>query len=269
MTAVIEAPRPAQPADATHWSRRTRAVAHGRRRLARPRLWKPQQRNPPLSPPCKRRRDKHGVAQRAAVVGLALHPPGKSRVRCVDAPPPALARTPPKVPILPGRCRTMPHDSTRTGTTTRCATLRRRTGRGIGACRPRHRHQALRRFLNTIDATTPGDGTRHRSVDQDGTHQPPRVTAGRQRHPRVHRHGMPTSRACLTLVERWLRDITDHRLRHGVLTSVRREHPRGPHAEQDRHLSRSVKDTTLDIVVRIRRNPMTPVPVMWAMLRLT
>ena len=40
------------------------------------------------------------------------------------------------------------------------------------------------------------------------------------KHPRLHMHFTPTSASWLNMVERFLRGITDKRLRRGVFTSV-------------------------------------------------
>jgi len=57
------------------------------------------------------------------------------------------------------------------------------------------------------------------------THKHPEVLAWLDKHPRFHIHFTPTSSSWLNmverfLVERFLRDITDKRIRRGVFTSV-------------------------------------------------
>jgi hypothetical protein len=46
------------------------------------------------------------------------------------------------------------------------------------------------------------------------------VNAWLRRHPRFHLHFTPTSSSWLNLVERWLRDLTDKRIRRGSFQSV-------------------------------------------------
>ena len=50
--------------------------------------------------------------------------------------------------------------------------------------------------------------------------QTPDVQAWLVKHPRFHMHFTPTSVSWLNMVERFFRDITDKRIRHGVFTSV-------------------------------------------------
>ncbi len=59
------------------------------------------------------------------------------------------------------------------------------TGRVIGACHRRHRHQEFLAFLGLIDATlkrSPGTEI-HVVMDNYGTHKHPRVKAWFVRHP--------------------------------------------------------------------------------------
>ena len=85
---------------------------------------------------------------------------------------------------------------------------------------PRHRHQEFIRFLKTIDAETPTDLDLHLIVDNYGTHKHARVKSWRRRHPRVHLHFTPTSSSWLNLVERWVRDLTEKRIRRGSFNQV-------------------------------------------------
>jgi len=85
---------------------------------------------------------------------------------------------------------------------------------------PRHRHQEFLRFSKRIDEQTPHDLDLHVIVDNYGTHQHPRVASWLKRHPRFHLHFIPTSRSWLNLVERWLRESTDKRIRRGSFKNV-------------------------------------------------
>ena len=115
----------------------------------------------------------------------------------------------------------MTHDYKRNGTTTLFAALEMATGRLIGTCLPRHRHQEFLRFLRLIDAQTPSELDLHLILDNYSTHKHPRVHRWLERHPRVHLHFTPTSSSWLNLIERWFRDITDQRIRRGVFRSVK------------------------------------------------
>jgi transposase len=57
-------------------------------------------------------------------------------------------------------------------------------------------------------------------VDNYGTHKHPKVTAWLKRHSRFHGHFIPTSSSWLNMVERWFREITDKRIRHGTFWNV-------------------------------------------------
>ena len=73
----------------------------------------------------------------------------------------ALDRTQPGLPLKKGRAGTMTHDYKRHGTTTLFAALDVATGKVIGECMSRHRHQEFLRFLRTIDRNTPKSLDRH------------------------------------------------------------------------------------------------------------
>jgi hypothetical protein len=47
-----------------------------------------------------------------------------------------------------------------------------------------------------------------------------KVTAWLKRHSRFHGHFIPTSSSWLNMVERWLREITDQRIRRGTFWNV-------------------------------------------------
>ena len=153
-------------------------------------------------------------------MGLYLNPPEHATVMCVDEKSQiqALDRTQKSLPIYPGRCATMTHDSKRNGTTTLFAALDMLEGRLIGQCMPRHRHQEFIRFLKRIDAETPPD--LDLIVDNYATHKHPKVKAWLRRHQRFHLHFIPTSSSWLNLVERWFREITDKRIRRWAFRSV-------------------------------------------------
>jgi hypothetical protein len=62
-----------------------------------------------------------------------------------------LDRTQPGLPLKKGRAGTLTHDYKRHGTTTLFAALDVATGKVIGRCLKRHRHQEFLRFLRQID----------------------------------------------------------------------------------------------------------------------
>ena len=119
-----------------------------------------------------------------------------------------------------GRAGTMTHDYKRNGTTTLFAALDTLDGRVIGQCLPRHHHQEFLQFLGTINRQTRKGLDLHLIVDNYGTHTHPQVIAWLTKHPRFHMHFTPTSSSWLNLVERWFREITEKRIRHGAFKSV-------------------------------------------------
>ena len=91
------------------------------------------------------------------VVGLCLNPPTKAVVLCMDEKSQiqALDRTQASLPMVKGRAGTMTHDYKCNGTTTLFAALDVLTGKVIGQCLPRHRHEEFLTFLRTIDREVP------------------------------------------------------------------------------------------------------------------
>jgi len=221
--AVIEATLHTTPPNATHWSTRSMAKAHGLSQATIRRIWKQHHLKPHLVKTFKISRDTHFVEKLYDVVGLYLNPPDKSLVLCVDEKSQiqALDRTQPGLPLQKGRCGTMTHDYKRNGTTTLFAALSMLDGKVIGDCMPRHRHQEFLRFLHKIDAETLPELDLHLIVDNYGTHKHPRVKSWLRRHPRFQLHFIPTSSSWLNVVERWFRDLTDKRIRRGSFGNVR------------------------------------------------
>lgn len=220
--AVVHATLHTKPENATHWSTRTMAEAHGVSEATIRRIWKRHNLKPHLTKTFKLSRDKRFAEKLHDIVGLYLNPPDRALVLCVDEKSQiqALDRTQPGLPLKKGRCGTMTHDYKRNGTTTLFAALSMLDGHVIGDCMPRHRHQEFIRFLKKIDAETPAELDLHLIVDNYSTHKHDRVKAWLQRHPRFHLHFTPTSSSWLNLVERWFRDLTDKRIRRDSFESV-------------------------------------------------
>ncbi len=156
------------------------------------------------------------------VVGLYLNPPEQAVVLCMDEKSSiqALDRTQASLPMVKGRAGTMTHDYKRHGTTTLFAALDVLTGKVIGQCLPRHRHEELLTFLKTIDAQVPKHLQIHLILDNYATHKHPDVIKWLARHQRFHLHFIPTSSSWLNQVERWFRDLTERNLRRGIFGSV-------------------------------------------------
>jgi len=157
-----------------------------------------------------------------AIVGLYLNPPEHALVLSLDEKSQiqALDRTQPGLPLKRGRDQTMTHDYKRHGTTTLFAALNTLDGQVIGTCMSQHRHQEWLRFLRLIDAQTPADREVHLIVDNYTTHKHPKVKRWLGRHRRFHLHFTPPSASWLNMVERFFRDLTQHRLRRRVFHSL-------------------------------------------------
>jgi transposase len=134
----------------------------------------------------------------------------------------ALDRTQPLLPLGPGHPEAHTHDYARHGTTSLFAALDVATGRVIGRCFRRHRHQEFLRFLEQVDAAIPEEpGVEiHLVLDNYGTHKAPKVKSWLARHPRYHVHFTPTGASWLNQVERFFAEITEKRIRRGAFRSV-------------------------------------------------
>ena len=121
------------------------------------RIWKAHGLKPHVVKTFKLSNDEHFVEKVRDIVGLYLDPPDKALVLSVDEKSQiqALDRTQPGLPIKKGRAGTM--------RMTTSATARRHcsprstspSGKVIGHCMKRHRHQEWLKFLRRIDAETP------------------------------------------------------------------------------------------------------------------
>jgi len=219
---IIERTTQTRPTNATHWTVRTLAKELHVSRAMVHRVWRANGLKPHLTRAFKLSNDPHFVEKMVDIVGLYLNPPEHALVICADEKSQiqALDRTQPSLPMYPGRCGTLTHDYKRHGTTTLFAALELAEGRLIGTCMPRHRHQEWIRFLSLIDRETPSELTIHLIADNYATHKHPKVQAWLKRHPRFRVHFIPTSSSWLNLVERWLREITDKRIRRSAFRSV-------------------------------------------------
>lgn len=221
--AVITRTLEKKPTAATHWSTRSMAKASGLTQNAIVRIWrafglKPLQDNFKLSS------DPFFVEKVRDIVGLYLNPPEQTRaiVLCVDEKSQiqALDRSQPILPLRPGQPERRTHDYYRHGTTSLFAALDIATGKVIGRCHARHRHQEFLRFLRQIDQSVPANLEVHLVLDNYGTHKAPKVAAWFKRRPRYHLHFTPTSSSWLNQIERWFAKITDQRLRRSAFRSV-------------------------------------------------
>jgi transposase len=210
------------PPAATHWSARVLARAVGLSHTSVQRIWAAHGLKPHQTRTFKLSTDPNFTAKVQDIVGLYLDPPDKALVLCVDEKSQiqALDRTQPGLPLKRGRAGTMTHDYKRHGTTTLFAALDVATGKVIGQCMKRHRHQEFLAFLRAIDRHTAKHFDLHLIVDNYATHKHPKVREWLRRHPRFHLHFTPTSASWLNLVERFFGLISSQRIRRGVFRSV-------------------------------------------------
>lgn len=214
----------ARPKDATHGSTRTLGRDLGLSQTAVSRIWRAFGLKPHLRETFKLSTDPFFTEKVRDVVGLYMAPPEKAIVLCVDekSQVQALDRTQPTQPPLPGRAEKATHDDVRHGTTSLFSALDVATGKVVGKCYRRHRHQEFVAFLDHIDATRtrePGM-TIHVVMDNYGTHKHPVVRQWFARHPEYVPHFTPTSSSWLNQVERFFAQITDRRIRRGAFKSV-------------------------------------------------
>ena len=219
---IVEVTLHTTPKDATHWSTRSLAKHLGVDKSLVQRVWQAHELAPHRVRTFKLSNDKRFIEKLIDVVGLYLRPPEHALVLSVDEKSQiqALDRTQPSLPLKKGRCGTMTHDYKRNGTTTLFAALEMASGKLIGRCMPRHRHQEWLKFLKLIDAETPAELDLHLIADNYSTHKHPKVKAWLAKHPRFHMHFIPTSSSWLNMIERWFREITTKRIRRGSFCSV-------------------------------------------------
>lgn len=222
IAAVVDMTLHTKPPNATHWSVRTMAAAAGLSPSSIQRIWSAHGLKPHLTKTFKLSNDKRFVEKVIDVVGLYLDPPDKALVLSLDEKSQiqALDRTQPGLPMKKGRAGTWTHDYKRHGTTTLFAALDVATGKVIGRCMRKHRHQEWLKFLRAIDRATPKGLDLHLIADNYATHKHPAVKVWLGKHPRFHMHFTPTSASWINQVERFFGLITEDRIRCGVFKSV-------------------------------------------------
>jgi transposase len=212
----------AAPADATHWSTRSLARATGLSQTAVCRVWRAFALKPHRAETFKLSADPLFVEKVRDVVGLHMNPPDRALVLCVDEKPQiqAVERTAPVLPMRPGQPERRTHDYRRHGTLDLFAALDARTGSVIGQCRPRHRAQEFRSFLDEIDRSVPPDLEVRLVLDNLRTHKTGIVQDWLAKRPRYHLHFTPTSASWLNLVEGWFALLTLRQIRRGVFPTL-------------------------------------------------
>lgn len=211
-----------KPSSETHWTTRTLAKKLNTTHSFVHRVWRSVGLKPHLFNTFKVSSDPHFEEKLHDVVGLYLNPPENAVVFCVDEKSSiqALDRTQPGLPIKKGRAETMTHDYKRHGTSTLFAALEVMTGKVIGECKKRHRHQEFLGFLKSVNEQAAKDKELHIIVDNYSTHKHKKVQNWLKRNKRVTLHFIPTSSSWLNLVERFFGVITEKQIKRGVFSSV-------------------------------------------------
>lgn len=219
ITRTLEAP----PSHTTQWTTRSMGEVAGLSKATISRIWRTFGLQSHRLEAFKLSADPQFVEKVRDIVGLYLNPPDHALVLCLDekSQVQALDRTRPLLPMRPGIPARQTHDYIRNGTTSLFAALDVATGKVIGHCHRRHRHQEFLKFLDRIDAQLPPTGEVHVIMDNYGTHKVPKVTRWFVRHPRYHLHFTPTSASWLNQVERFFAKITTQRIRRGTFANVR------------------------------------------------
>jgi len=218
ITRTLEGP----PPNTTQWTTRSMANVAGLSKDTISRLWRTFGLQSHRVDTFKLSADPQFVEKVRDIVGLYLNPPDHALVLCLDekSQVQALDRTRPLLPMRPGIPAQQTHDYIRHGTTSLFAALNVATGKIIGECHRRHRHQEFLKFLHRLDAQLPSTGDVHIVMDNYGTHKQPKVLRWFVRHPRYHLHFTPTSASWLNQVERFFAKITTQRIRRGTFENV-------------------------------------------------
>jgi transposase len=219
ITRTLETP----PPHTTQWTTRSMAEVAGLSKATISRIWRTFGLQSHRVDTFKLSADPQFIEKVRDIVGLYLNPPDHALVLSFDekSQVQALDRTRPLLPMRPGIPARQTHDYIRHGTTSLFAALDVATGKVIGQCHRRHRHQEFLTFLQRLDAELPPTGEVHIIMDNYGTHKVPKVSRWFVRHPRYHLHFTPTSASWLNQVERFFAKITTQRIRRGTFENVR------------------------------------------------
>jgi hypothetical protein len=199
------------------------AKAAGLSQSAVSRIWRACSLQPHRVEAFKLSSDPYFVEKVRDIVGLYVNPPDRAMVLSVDEKShvQALDRTRQILPLLRGVPERQTHDYIRNGTTSLFAALDVASGKVIGSCHRRHRHQEFLKFLDKIEGSVPSELDIHLVMDNHGTHKAPKVKQWLTRHPRYHAHFTPTSASWLNQVERFFGLLTDRRIRRESFATVR------------------------------------------------
>jgi len=218
---VVVATLEATPKGATRWSRASMAARSGLSKSTIGRIWRDCGLKPHRTEGFGLSTDPLFAAGIVDVVGLYHNPPERAVVLCTEERPqvPALERSQPVLPMMPGMPQRRTHDYSRHGTTTLFAAFNNAGGTVISELHRRHRASEFKKFLATIDRTVPEGLDIHLICDNYGTRKNPAIKAWLGRHPRFQLHFIPTG-SWINQVERWFGYLTDQMIRRGAHKSV-------------------------------------------------
>ena len=209
------------PEGMTHWSARRLAKQVGVSHSTVHRIWQAHDLKPHRVETFKFSRDQQLKEKVVAIVGLYLNPPEQALVLGVDEKSQiqALSRTQPLLQLRPGQVERHTHDYKRNGTTTLFAALNIASGKVIGDCHTRHRHQEFLKFLKLLDKEVP-DKELHLILDNYATHKHEKVQRWLRRHKRFHLHFTPTGASWMNMVEIWFGILSNQAIRRDSFDSV-------------------------------------------------
>jgi len=218
---IVDTTLQERPQGETHWSTRTLAKRVGVSHMTVQRVWKLRNLQPHRTRSFKLSNDPEFEKKLVDVVGLYMKPPEKAVVFSVDEKPQvqALERKQAILPMQPNFPEGYPHDYKRNGTVDLFVALNILDGTVVTQFHNRHRHQEFLSFLRMLDDATPSKLDVHVVLDNLSAHTAA-VDRFSKRHPRFHFHYTPTGASWLNLVESWLSNLTNKRLRRGSFANV-------------------------------------------------
>lgn len=210
------------PTTATHWSTRSLASHLGLSATTIGRVWRRNGIQPhlndtpeaPVEPPGSpsMRFDPTLID----VVGLYMNP--RERVLVLSCPSKGATHTADRTPLprtgAPGSDRGSP------GAATLLAALKKLEGTVNSACQDRHRHEEWLRVLRLVERKTPKHLQLHLIVENHATHQRPKVQAWLAQHPRLVVHPTSANGSWLSVVQRFLRELSVHGVQNGSFASA-------------------------------------------------
>ena len=123
--------------------------------------------------------------------------------------------------MMAGQVERGTNDYKRHGTTSLFAALELKTSRVIGKLHRRNRSQEFRKLHDVIEAQVIAALDVHIIVENYGTHKTEIIRKWLAKRTHFHIHFTTTYGSSINLVERWFAELTNKRIRQGVLRSVK------------------------------------------------